>query len=147
MKINEAGLKIIKEYEDLRLEAYLCPANKWTIGFGNTFYKDGSPVKKGDTISQEDAEELFLHVVNDFADQVSNAVQVPITANQFSAIVSLVFNIGPGNFRTSTLLQNLNAGDYDGASEEFGKWCYSNGARLRGLVKRREEERKLFIKD
>jgi lysozyme len=147
MKINEAGLKIIREYEGLRLEAYLCPSNKWTIGFGNTFYKDGSPVRKGDTITREDAEGLLLHVVNDFADQVSNAVQVSLTSNQFSAIVSLVFNIGPGNFRSSTLLRKLNAGDYHGASEEFGKWCYSNGTRLRGLIKRRKEEQKLFVQN
>jgi lysozyme len=147
MKINEAGLKIIKEYEGLRLEAYLCPSNKWTIGFGNTFYKNGSTVRKGDTITCEEAEGLLLHVVNHLAAQVGKSVNIPLTSNQFSALYSLVYNIGIGNFRSSTLLSKLNQEDYHGASEEFGRWVYANGSKLRGLIKRREEERELFVQD
>jgi lysozyme len=73
-------------------------------------------------------------------------VHVPLTQNQFDALVSFVFNLGVGNFRTSTLLKKLNAGDNDGAAQEFGRWIHAGGKALPGLVRRREAERALFLK-
>jgi lysozyme len=97
------------------------------------------------TITKEQAVTYFNHDIFEVEAQVSSLVKVPLTDNQFSAIVSLVYNIGSGQFQTSTLLRKLNRGDYDGAANEFGRWVYDNGKKLDGLVTRRENERELFL--
>ncbi len=96
MKLNKAGKDLIKSFEGLRLSAYKCSANKETIGFGNTFYEDGSPVKMGDTITRERADSLFELIANSFAERVRREVKTILTDNQFSALVSIAYNIGIG---------------------------------------------------
>ena len=106
MKISAMGLESIKEFEGFSANAYLCPAKIPTIGYGNTFYSDGRKVKLGEQISKTDALELLEKVVNkDFADKIFPAIKVPVTQNQFDAMVSLAYNIGVGNFSKSTLLK------------------------------------------
>ena len=145
MKISSLGLELIKEFEGFSANAYLCPAKKVTIGYGNTFYSDGRKVKLGEQISKTDALELLEKVVNkDFADKIFSAIKVPVTQNQFDAMVSLAYNIGVGNFLKSTLLKKVNAGDFIGASEEFLKWNKSGGKELLGLTRRRKREFDLF---
>lgn len=141
MRCNEAGKAIIREAEGLRLEAYLCPAGKWTIGYGHT----GADVHEGLVISEADADGLLSSDIKWAEEAVSSAVKVPITSNQFSALVDFTFNVGAGNFRSSTLLRKLNAGDVAGAAEEFGKWTKAGGKVLPGLVKRRAAGRDLFL--
>ena len=145
MKISSLGLELIKEFEGFSANAYLCPAKKVTIGYGNTFYADGTKVKLGEQISKTDALELLEKVVNkDFADKIFPAIKVPVAQNQFDAMCSLAYNIGTGSFLKSTLLKKVNAGDFIGASEEFLKWNKSGGKELLGLTRRRKREQDLF---
>ena len=145
MKISNLGLELIKEFEGFSANAYLCPAKIPTIGYGNTFYSDGRKVKLGEQISKSDALELLEIVANkDFADKIFPSIIVPVTQNQFDAMVSLAYNIGVGNFLKSTLLKKVNAGDFIGASNEFLKWNKSGGKELLGLTRRRKKEQDLF---
>ena len=139
------GLELIKEFEGFSANAYLCPAKIPTIGYGNTFYANGTKVKLGEQISKTDALELLEKIVNkDFADKIFPALKVPVAQNQFDAMVSLAYNIGTGSFLKSTLLKKVNAGDFIGASEEFLKWNKSGGKELLGLTRRRKREQDLF---
>ena len=145
MEVNKAGRDLIKQFEGCKLKAYKCPAGLNTIGFGLTFYPDGTKVKEGDVITQQQAEEYFNAVVDDFAKQVDVLVKSNVTANNFSAIVSFAFNVGIGNFRRSTLLRKVNANPKDPSIRaEFKKWVRANGEVLKGLVRRREAEAKLY---
>ena len=145
MKISSKGLELIKDFEGFSSSAYLCVAKKVTIGWGNTFYENGTKVKLGDQISKTDALKLLEVIANrDFADKIFPSIKVKVTQSQFDAMVSLAYNIGPGAFLKSTLLKKVNAGDFIGASEEFLKWNKSGGKELRGLTKRREREKQLF---
>jgi len=147
--INKAGLEIIKRSEGLRLKAYKCPADVWTIGYGST----GSHVRPGLVITEAQADELLRSDVRRFEDDVAALIKdAPTTDNQFSALVSLAFNIGsdidqdsiPEGLGDSSLLRKHLAGDYAGAALEFGKWIYGGGKRLEGLVTRRAAEAALY---
>lgn len=147
MTISSNGLEIIKYYESLKLKPYLCPAGKATIGYGNTYYEDGSKVSLSDApITKERAEELLLNIANKFGSQVLSSLEKKINQNQFDAIVSFAFNVGIGNFRSSTLLKKLNKEDFAGVEIEFPKWNKSNGKVLNGLIARRNAEKELFLK-
>lgn len=145
-KINSAGLNLIKEYEGLRLQSYMCPSNYPTIGYGSCYYPDGRKVKLGETITKQQAEDLLKVTVEEFEQGVSRLVKVPINSNQFSSLVSFTFNIGLGAFQSSTLLEKLNKKDYNGAANEFLKWNKGRGGKvLAGLSRRRAAEKKLFL--
>ena len=146
MKISQRGLELIKDFEGFSSTSYLCVAKIPTIGYGNTFYADGTKVKLGDQISKTDALKLLEVIANrDFADKIFPYIKVKVTQNQFDAMVSLAYNIGVGNFSKSTLLKKVNAGDFVGASEEFLRWNKAGGKELLGLTKRREREKQLFL--
>lgn len=146
MTLNQKGKDLIIQYEGLKLEAYLCPANKWTISVGCTFYEDGSEVKKGDKITKERALQLFDNILVKFVDGVNNLVTKPLTDNQFSALVSFAFNCGLGNLKSSTLLRKVNTNPKDSTiAAEFAKWNKSNGKVLNGLTKRRKAESDLYF--
>ena len=146
MKISNLGLELIKEFEGFSANAYLCPAKIPTIGWGNTFYEDGTRVKLGEQISKTDALKLLEVVANrDFADKIFPAIKVKVTQNQFDAMVSLAYNIGVFAFNGSTLLKKVNAGDFAGAGEEFLRWNKANGKEVLGLTRRREREKQLFL--
>lgn len=145
MEVNKAGRDLIKQFEGCKLKAYKCPANLWTISWGLTFYPDGTKVKEGDVITQQQAEDYFDAVVDDFAKQVDVLVKSNVTANNFSAIVSFAFNVGIGNLKKSTLLKKVNANPKDATiPAEFRKWVRANGEVLKGLVRRRDAEAKLY---
>ena len=144
MKVSSKGLELIKEFEGFSSVAYLCSAKKATIGYGNTFWEDGTPVKIGDQISKERAETLLKHVVDNFSVAVEVDIKIEVSQNQFDAMVSLAYNIGLGAFKNSTLLGQLNRGNFVGASQEFLRWDKSNGEPLLGLTRRREREKLLF---
>lgn len=136
----EKAKALIKEFEGLRLNAYRCPAGVFTIGYGHT-----SRVKEGMSITEEEANALLDQDISIAAEQVKSAVKVELNTNQLDALIDFVFNLGIGNLRSSTLLKKLNAEDYSGAAEEFGKWIYSGKTILPGLVRRREIEKQLFL--
>jgi len=147
MKLNKAGADLIKSFEGLRLETYRCSANKETIGYGSTFYEDGSPVKMGDKITKERADSLFEKVSDSFAAKVKGLIKSDINENQFSALVSFSFNVGIGNLKSSTLLKKVNANPNDPTiMQEFKKWNRASGKVLAGLTRRREAEANLYFK-
>lgn len=140
MKISERGIKLIKEYEGFRSVAYLCAANIWTLGYGST-----KGVKKGDVISEREASERLEKEVNEeYGKAVNDLVKVSLTQNQFDALVSLVYNIGVGNFKKSTVLKELNKKNYSAACEAIAMWNKGGGRVLAGLVRRRSAEQELF---
>jgi lysozyme len=146
MKLNQAGINLMHEFEGCKLTAYLCPANKWTIGYGNTYYETGKPVKLGDTITQERANELFNMIAEDFAKRVRTLLKTVLNENQFSALVSFAYNCGVANLNKSTLLRKVNANPNDPSiTNEFIKWDKANGQPLAGLTRRRTAEAKLYF--
>jgi lysozyme len=140
MKINRAGLEIVKYYEKLHLRSYQDSGGVWTIGYGHT-----RGIGPNEEISRELAEKYLVEDLNNAEAHVLAYVSPPLNENQFSALVSLVFNIGAGNFRKSTLRYFLNRGRFAEAAEEFLRWKYDNGKPLKGLLERREEEMDLFL--
>lgn len=140
MKIGEKGLALIKEAEGLRLEAYLCPAGVWTIGYGHT-----GEVRKDDKITLEHAEELLRKDVS-FAEGCLNRHGLDLNQNQFDALCSFIYNLGCTNFNSSTLLRWIRgkASDKEIAAQ-FRRWVYAKGEKSEGLKKRREKEIALFF--
>ncbi len=146
MQLNDKGKDLIKFYEGCKLTSYQCSAGHWTLGFGNTFYEDGRPVKPGDKITQERANELFEIIAKEFADKVAPLVKSAVTPNQFAALTSFAYNAGIGNLRNSTLLKKVNANPNDATiAQEFAKWTRANNKVLLGLQRRREAESKLYF--
>ncbi len=136
-------LEPIKRHEGLRLRAYLpTPNDVPTIGWGHT-----KGVRLGQEISLPEAQRLIEKDVAWVKRVIDGAVKVPLGPNQVSALYSFVFNLGGSNFRKSTMLRKLNAGDYVGTANEFKRWNKQKGKVLRGLTKRRAHEAELFRKD
>lgn len=146
MKTSQVGIDLISSFEDTKLKAYDDGVGVWTIGTGTTVYPNGVKVKKGDTCTLEQAKSYFAHDLKKFEKTVNELVVVPISQNQFDALVSLTYNIGSGAFTKSTLLRKLNAKDYQGAADQFLVWIRGGGKVLKGLERRRAAERALFIK-
>jgi len=145
MEVNKAGKDLIKQFEGCKLKAYKCPAGLDTIGYGNTWYPDGTKVKPGDVITQERAIELLDIIVEDFAKKVKPLIKQNLTDNNFSALVSFAYNTGVTNLKSSTLLKKVNADPKDSSIKaEFMKWVRANDKVLNGLVKRRQAEAKLY---
>lgn len=148
-KINAAGLAIIKQYESCSLTAYRCPANVLTIGWGHT-----TDVTAQMKISQAQADFLLEQDLARFERDVQSLVKVPLTDNEFSALVCLAYNIGsdidlddiPEGLGDSTLLKLLNQGDRALAAAQFLAWNKSKGVVLEGLTNRRKAEKELFEK-
>ena len=141
--INEKGLAIIKESEGLSLIPYICPGGFLSIGYGNRTHAE-----EFDSITEEQAEQFLQEDLQDTYYGLAITTQhLILTDNQWSALVSFVYNVGIGKFIQSTLKRKLQAGDYEGAANEFTKWVYAEGKKLNGLVKRREKERSLFLEE
>jgi lysozyme len=146
MKLNEKGTVLLHHFEGLKLKAYKCPADVWTIGFGNTFYEDGSKVKQGDAVTKERASELFNSVAASFANQITGSIKAKLNENQFSSLVSFAYNVGVANFKKSTLLKKINIDKNDPTIfTEFLRWDKAAGKVLAGLKIRREAEAKLYF--
>ena len=138
--IGAAGLALLKEFEGCELTAYIDPVGILTIGYGST----GPHVKRGLTITQAEAERLLLADLDRFEQAVERMVGVPLTQNQFDALVSFCYNVGTGSLHSSTLLRKLLAGDYEGAQGQFARWNRAGGKEMAGLTRRRAAEAELF---
>jgi len=139
MKTSDVGRELIKEFEGCKQVAYQDSVGVWTIGYGHTkdVYEGQLAIKKScDRFLEEDLEE--------FEGYVDSYVKVPLTQNQFDALVAWTFNLGPGNLSKSTMLKKLNAGDYDAVPDEMRRWNKAGGEVLNGLVRRRDAEANLF---
>ena len=140
MKTSPKGIALIKEFEGLRLKAYLCPGGVWTIGYGHT-----AGVKPGMVISEAQAEEYLKADLISF-ERYLNGLGLALNQNQFDALISFIYNVGTGNFSNSTLLRKVRANPQDNSiMDEFLRWVYSKGRVLPGLQRRRLAEMKLYF--
>lgn len=164
-EVNQAGIELIKSFEGIvdgdpstvNLDPYADPIGILTIGwghaitFGERFLRDNKAdraiAKKlyPNGITRAEAEELLRHDIKEHTRDLEYLIKVPLTDNQFAALASLAFNIGVGNFRKSSVLRLLNQKNYKGAAERFLLWNKAGGRVLKGLVRRREAERQLFL--
>lgn len=146
MIVSKNGLGLIKEFESFKSKPYLCPSGVPTIGYGSTYYPDGKKVTLQDKeITEQKACEILEYVANkDFGNNINKVVKTPLNQNQFDALVSFSYNIGNGNFNSSTLLKWLNQGFYNEASIQLLRWDKAKGMPLAGLIKRRKAEKVLF---
>lgn len=140
-KINDEGIALIKQWEGLRLKAYQCSAGRWTIGYGHT-----ATARPGMSISQIDADRLLLQDISTAEVEVSRAVDVTLTDNQFAALVSWTYNVGADAMRKSTLIRKLNAGDFGSVLSELTRWNKVNGKPNKGLTNRRAAEAGLWAR-
>ncbi len=138
--LSPRGLAMLKDFEGLRTTAYRDAAGVWTIGYGHT----GADVKPGLRISEAQATALLAKDVAWAEAAVRQAVKVPVTQNQFDALVSFTYNLGAGGLRRSSLLARLNAGDVEGAAASFSRYVHAGGRMLEGLQRRRAAEADLF---
>jgi len=152
MKLNNKGIKLMHDFEGCKLTAYECPKSLmlskdkkfYTIGFGNTFYEDGSKVQPNQHISEKRANQLFENIVNKNFN-IKPILKVELNENQFSALVSFAYNVGMANLGKSTLLKKVNKDPNDPTIKvEFLKWNKAGGKVLKGLTARREAEAKLY---
>lgn len=140
------AIDIIKKFEGCKLSAYKCQAGIWTIGWGNTYYENGSKVQPDDTITQARAEALLLLTVTKFWKEVKKVVKSPVNDNQFAALVSFAYNLGIGALNKSTLLKLVNANPNDKQiANEFMKWVNAGGKPSNGLINRRRAELHLYF--
>jgi len=148
MKSSDNGIRLLKEFEGLRLNAYKCSAGVATIGYGSTYYPDKSNVKMGDVLRDKlEAEVLLINTLVDYDIYVSKYTKsVKLTQYQFDALVCFAFNVGLGNLSKSTLLKMVLANPNDPKiTPEFAKWNKAGGKVLQGLVKRRAKEAQLYF--
>lgn len=141
MKTSEKGLAFIRQVEGVKYKAYLDTGGVWTNGVGHT----GPDVYKGQIVGEDQVKAWLVEDVVDAENSIEAYVKVPLTQNQFDALVSFVFNIGDVAFKRSTMLRMLNVKDYTGAANQFDRWVFDNGKKINGLVKRRKLEKELFL--
>jgi lysozyme len=140
VKISQAGIDLIKEFEGCELTAYVCPAGVLTVGYGHT----GPDVKPGQEIDEDEAEQLLRNDLAKFETCVEEMLEVEVTQAQFDALVSFAFNLGCGALRSSTLLKLLNGGKPDAARQQFSRWNKGCGQVITGLTRRRAAEAAMF---
>jgi lysozyme len=142
MDIPDIAISLIKKHEGFSSRVYLCPAGYKTIGYGHV-------LRQGEAFNQEiskaDAEAILYEDLQFYAIAVYSMILVPINTMQFASLLSFTFNLGSAALERSTLRQKLNRLEYFAAANEFLKWVFANGVRLNGLVKRRQDERDLFL--
>jgi len=141
LSYSDKGLALTQQSEGLRLTAYQDSVGVWTIGYGHT----GSEVRRGLSITEQQALDLLKKDVADASAAVNKLVAVPLKQHQFDALLDFVFNLGADRLAKSTLLRKLNAGDFAGAAEQFMVWVRAGNEVLPGLVTRRKAERAMFL--
>lgn len=141
LSYSQKGLALTEQFEGLRLTAYQDSVGVWTIGYGHT----GADVHPGLSITRQQASDLLLKDVASAVAAVNRLVKIPLNQNQFDALVDFVFNLGEGGFSTSTLLREVNNGNFAAAAAQFPLWVYAKHEILPGLVARRKAEQALFL--
>lgn len=141
MQLNEKGLELLKRHEGLRLKAYRDVIGVLTIGYGHT----GRDVHPGMVITLEQAESLLKQDLQRFEEVIDENVHIALNGNQYAALVSFTYNVGPGNFIKSKLLRKLNKMDIEGAAREFLRWNRAGGQVVEALDERRHDEMELFL--
>ena len=139
METSQDGLKLIKKFEGCELKSYQDSVGVWTIGYGHT-----KGVEEGQEITQEEAEEMLASELSEYEGYINDMVECDLEQNQFDALVAWVYNLGPTNLRSSTMLKRLNANDLDDVPNQIKRWDKAGGKVLAGLVRRREAEALMF---
>ena len=148
MNISERGVELIKSFESYRGYPYYDSVKVPTIGYGTTYYPDGRRVRISDApVTEAQASDLLRANLGRYERAIEDALRVDVTQNQFDALVCWSYNVGDGAAAGSTLMRRLNAGDVQGAADQFLRWNKAGGQVLRGLTRRREAERELFLED
>jgi len=137
---------MIIHHEGVRLRPYKCPAGLWTVGVGHLI-GDGKtlPDDWNRTFTMEEVNEILKKDLNRFESGVLRLCPNGLTQSRFDALVSFSFNVGLGNLQRSSVRMRHNRGDYDGAAEALLMWTKAAGRVLPGLVKRRQDERSLYL--
>lgn len=154
--VNQAGIELIQHFESClkpigngRYESYADAGYGWslpTIGWGSTYHRDGSKIRKGEIMTQEEVDSLFVFELEQKASEVTKILKgIPTTEDQFAALTSFAYNAGAGNLSSSTLLKRHRDENTQAAANEFLKWVYSNGTKLAGLERRRKSELNLYL--
>ena len=146
MVVSDKCMKMIIHHEGVRLRPYKCPAGLWTVGVGHLI-GDGKtlPDDWNRTFTMEEVNEILKKDLNRFERGVLRLCPNGLTQSRFDALVSFSFNVGLGNLQRSSVRMRHNRGDYDGAAEAFLMWTKAAGRVLPGLVKRRQDERSLYL--
>ncbi len=144
MRVTEKGIELIKRFEGFSPKPYICPAGYLTIGYGHVI---GLGEKFEAPITEEQAEELLIRDIKRYEKAVLRLIGVPLTGGMFDALVSFCYNLGSGALQRSTLRQKLNREEYLEAADEFLKWIWAGGRKLRGLIARRQAERERFLEE
>ena len=148
MNISERGVELIKSFESYRGYPYYDSVKVPTIGYGTTYYPDGRRVRISDApVTEAQATELLMANLVSFERAIEDALQVEVTQNQYDALVCWAYNVGISAASGSTLMRLLNAGDVQGAADQFLRWNKAGGVPMPGLTRRREAERALFLED
>lgn len=147
MRMTKAGLDLIKEFEGFRGKSYRCPANVLTVGYGHTSMAGPPEVSEGMSISRAEGERILKTDLKKYEAYVREAVRVELTPAQFSACVSLCYNIGGGAFKKSSVVRFCNKRQWKNAADAFMLWNKAGGRVLPGLVRRRAAEAALFMSD
>ena len=140
--ISDAGLALLKQFEELRTTAYIDTGGVWTIGWGHV-----EGVRKGDTCTEALATEWLRHDVRKAQNAITDLIKTPLTQAQFDALASMVFNIGVAAFRDSELRKRVNERAFYKAVGEMTRWYWDNGKPVRGLMLRRLAEATLFMSE
>ena len=139
MKISQRGIDLIKQFEGCELEAYQDLVGKWTIGYGHTKW-----AHEGMRITEDKAEQMLAKELVEFEDYINKYVIADLEQNQYDALTSWVYNLGPTNLLSSTMLKVLNAGKYSEVPYQMKRWNRAGGLVSKGLTRRREAEARLF---
>ena len=139
--VSAGGLSLVMEHEGLRTETYVDPVGIPTVCYGHT----GEYAVPGASYTEAECEQILADDIKSHWARLDRCIDVPLNQNQQDALISLAFNIGTGAACKSTLVRKLNAGDYIGAANEFPRWVYAGGKKFNGLVRRRHDERELFL--
>ena len=137
---NLKGIELIKQFEGFKAQPYVCSGGYLTIGYGHKLL----PSDSYKIIDLEKAQGILENDLRRIERSVIKYIDAEINDDQFAALVSFTFNLGPAALQRSTLRQKINYGHYEDASKEFLKWVYAGGRKLAGLVKRRKVESELF---
>lgn len=158
MRVSPEAIKMIKHHEGVRVKPYRCPAHLWTIGVGHVLYPEQAKLPVSERIqfplkiedfriwSMDEVDKLLAQDLARFERGVARYCPIAITSQGiFDALVSFSFNVGLGNLQRSGLRMKTNRGEFEEAAEEFMKWTKAGGRVLPGLVKRRQDERALYL--
>ena len=147
MKVSNGCIQLIKHHEGIRNKPYRCPAGLWTVGVGHLIGDGKSlPSEWNRTFTPAEIDAILKRDLNRFERGVLKMLpNVPLRQHEFDALVSFCFNLGLGCFQRSTIRQALLRGDKEAAMDSLVKYCRAGGKILRGLQKRRLDERKLFL--